>query len=450
MSEGIGVVNLAHVLKLFGDFIGWLIDLFGGGPAGSGGVFRKAAVDTIAESDKLRIKANPEMWRIAHDEIEYYWKGMQMYVAELRKFHNLQSDNFVQFEGSNLLGATFFDSWTNTILIRDHYGPMIELNAAVGMDTQLKMLREVQRLDGRINAIEGGTDVQDQIADLQQRISDIETFKSPAMQLIKHRLDGLTDEYDLLSERLGKIEEGLIGETDPETEERLQKIVRDITTLQNQMKLLPIGWTSEILKKRFEQIATNIAGLRTTLQSLQKQLQAFNIPGMKQDIATLKQQVLVLPGLQREIQETQQRLDKLEQTTLPALKRELQGQIDPLKQRVTRLENRLDYFAFTYLPALSTDLYEWIDSWDERKEGTVNDACECARVHLPDWLPTYLNCLTVLSMLCTCSHYPNPELDSLWECIRRKIQEPKPEPPPEEHPGVILPEENPIVYESEE
>lgn len=435
--------EFAKAIFIFGDWIQDIIGLFFDEPAGSGGVFRKAATDLLPQIDVLSRKMDEEGFDIIYHRPSLYPAFVKSVLQKISPIQEQISANFVKYEGSNLLGATFFGTWVNDKLSRDVFNSLFAKQAEVVKEVDDMFHRRFVEAEKRLDALDGSGQSNTVIADLQKRIADLEFLQSKHYDELKASIKVMVSDYRLLGAKLTDVITGKIPVTDAYARGQIVLLKEMDAKINAILKTVPKNITSTYILNQFKALTTSLQGTRVNVSKLTSQMNKLlqtTIPGLQKGLASAQQQLktlqtVTLPGIQKTLQghtqkiaDVQGQLNKLgdqvkeiSAVQLPALKKELQGQITTLQSRLNGLIQRVEKLEDTLLDRL-LDLETALDvERADRSDGDI-EACDCAVDRVKDVLPSVFNPATVLMMLCKADGVGDAIADNLFRCVGEKTK----------------------------
>ena len=409
---------------VFDKLLGWLL----GGPAGSGGKFREAAENARVELNNLWAKIKSPLYQIVYTPSE--WSKLpdifQAWLTNLALVYKAQDDAWEKFKGRNLLGATFFGGWTNSMIMKDHIFPMHYIAQKVNTFRDDVAEAQIKDLRRRLEELDIPPNLAEQLFDLKTRIDKLDELLSPEIANLVKTLPTLYDYFDKLLKEFIRVREGTLGKTDPATRQLVTSLLATIAEFTNEVLNLPPNYTHQDLLTEIGRIRQLSDHLGRWLQGVRDQLQDYPLPRMQQDLNRLKEQVKEIPKIQANIKRLQDQIDDITKQELPKLRQQINDRLKPIQERVQDHEQRLRRIEALQPLLWLPRLIDFLKDWPDIRERIIIDACKRCIPDPPDPDPPDLKCVDILRVLCKCKDSQNPILKDLWKCV---FEDDKPEPP---------------------
>lgn len=417
--EAISLIVIAVIIFvqwIGGKLWGWIF----GGPAGSGGKFREAAKDTRDQLRALWLQVEQPLIDLETQAPERFPEIVEQWQQSLGRVYDIQDKAWQEYEGRNLLGATFFGGWTNAMIQKDHMFILHKVQSRIVRNNYNDLNTKIYELDKKVERIDVPPHLRQTLSDLLERMDRVDSVLQPEVSRLLGFLPGLFKNFDILVQRFLAVESGRTGETDPHTKTLVLQLTRVMGEMLN--VTIPVGAGTPhnqlvALLSQYQQMAVSMGNFiaQTRLEFAQYPL-AF----MQRDLRRIQQQANLIPGILQAIKTLQNQVSNIVTQQIPQIRKQLNDQISKQEQDRMRLQSQLTalhplnlHYWIPFIRTFFTDLPEW-------REDIIKDACKRCSTTPPPPPPPPLTCKKILELLCECRDSADPAIKALWKCILKE------------------------------
>jgi len=419
-------IIVVFTIKFVQDFIKsifFFIDFFFGGPAGSGGKFREAALQINAQVETLYYNTIEPLGKSVYQGA---WKGWSDAVHCINwqgsKIYDQQGHLWDKYEGSNLLGATFFGGWTNQhwqswvlMPLMNFQAAYSELQALYTRDKVNILQDEIDTLAGRIPPSNGYQQLLDRINKLESMFNaeHENTWKQLAAQAaLLHAIQKIIN--DILS---GKQK----LPPPPQLQDWMKGVQNQLAGLQKGLQNLQQVQIPQ-LQSLIKGIQGQIATVNQTMRALQDLIKQADLPGIRQKLDDLGKQVLEIPPLIQGMKDLQQKVKDILEQKIPKLQDQIDRLIPPLQRRLENIEQN-------ELPKIKQRIEQCCQKFDNFMlqlpiiiQKTIETACQCGYNRTKPYVDYKTSCDQVLNTLNACckngTDSQKAAFHDLWLCMQ--------------------------------
>lgn len=440
----ISIDPIVVIIYVATEVLRFIFDSIFGGPAGSGGVFRKAALDIIPEIQRVSAAYRSAWPELAEGQFQGYLVLTNQLLSAINEVWAIQDKNFRKYEGSNLLGATFFAAWTSTQM---QAGPFVNwfLGQAYLMEGMGRNFSNAfDDVYRRLGNLEGGGDTQAALQELRRRMDSVEFRLTSGIERLSERIFAVQALATRAMQTIGDIIAGRQHINLPDIEFALDVLREQFDDLEFSLRSYASRAQINALLRMIENQGSNIRKAVQDILDLQRQLRSYDIPGMQAAIKRLQDNVKEIPRIQKEIDDLERELDRVKNVIIPDLRHDFDLDIDRIDQRFERFKGQ-DFDPLKRLVQQCCDRSNgFLDQWPRTRDDILQEACDRAQscVDIPEQKPE--PCFQLVNRLIECCTNGSPveknALKQLYECLSH-TDEPAPEEPPPFRPigGVRVP-----------